>query len=107
MGRIDENNFSYRYPVFLSLRFIIYTKDYLREQTTIDTKARIRYLFVIVGIMLQRNWLQPAYKTVIFATIKKLLLNVLLVNFCYRSSGNYKFDRMVRDALSCFVAGAS
>ena len=36
------------------------------EPTTIEAKTRVRHLFVIVGIMLQRNWLQLAYKTVFF-----------------------------------------
>ena len=72
------------------------------EPTTIEAKTRLRHLFVIVGIMLQGNCQQPGYKTVIFARIKKFLLNILLVNFCYRSFVNYKFDRMVGDAFSCF-----
>ena len=58
-------------------------------------------------IMLQRNWLQLAYKTVSFALIKTISLNVFLVNFCYSSFVNYEFDRMVGDALSCFEAETS
>ena len=58
-------------------------------------------------ILLQLNWLQSAYKTVTFALIKKISLNVLLINFCYSSFVNYEFDGMVGDALSCFETEAS
>ena len=37
-----------------------------------------------------------------FCNNSKFLLNILLVNFCYRSFVNYKFDKMVGDALSSF-----
>ena len=74
----------------------------VQESTTIEAKTRLRHLFVIVGIMLQRNWLQPAYKTcnnlVIFA---EYLVSKLLLSF------SCEFDRLVGDALSCFETGKS